>query len=269
MAISTLADGVLIGLSSDTKSSMPVGYEFRETDTGDKLISDGTYWWVKSIGPFSSRKIGYLTWGNNISGGIGHFANLTAQTGVGTQSQAIDTTNGRYQNCVSGATSGNRGGYRNAASTLFQRSFNPKLRFRFKIAQSTNARFYFGFEGPTIPELTGDSPLDNLSGFIFGVMPTTSTTNWSVCYNNGATTSTLVNTGIAFDTTNIHTLSLVADDTNTRFSWSLDGGVYTHVVTPAVIPASTTALSFTFSCETATTAISNFSLFSAFAQQDK
>lgn len=259
------------GLYSDTKPvNVPVNSIFEELDTGDNLIYDGTYWWVKEIGPFSQRKIGYWTWGNNVVGGTGHFNNLTAATNPGTQTQAIDTTNGRYQNCISGIVAGNKGGYRNATTFLFNRSFNPKLRFKLKLVQATNARYYFGFlGGGSIPELTGDSPLDNLSGFLLGVMPTTSTTNWTLCYNNGAATSTLVNTGIAFDTTTINDIRLAADEANTRFSWSLNGNAYTHVVSPAVIPASTTALSLVMSCETSSTTAANFQLFTAFAQQDK
>lgn len=269
MTLTYLAGKVIQGLSTDTKpiANIQANTIFYETDTGDTLVSDGTYWWVTARGPFSTKKLGYLTWGNNISGGIGHYANLTASTGAGTQTQAIDTTNGRYQLCVSGTTSGNKGGYRNAAATLFTRAFNPKLRFRFKILQSTNARFYFGFLGTTIPELTGDNPLDNLHGFIFGVMPTTSATNWVLATNNGAATTTLTDTTVAFNTTGVHDLKLVGDDTNSRFSWSLDGGAYTHVTTN--IPISATALSLIFTSETATTAAASFNLYNAFAQQDK
>lgn len=268
MTVGYLAGKAIQLLSTDTKpTNIQANQLLYETDTGDTLISDGTYWWIKELGPFSNKKIGFLTMGNNISGGTGHFANLTPSTGPGAQTQAIDTTNGRYQLCISGTTSGNKGGYRNAAATLFNRSFNPRMRFRFKILQSTLARFYFGFLGPTIPELTGDSPLDNISGFIFGVMPTTSTTNWTLATNNGAASTTLTDTGTAFNITGVHTLSLVADEANTRFSWSIDGGAYTHVTTN--IPASTTALSLIFTSETATTAAASFNLYNAYCQQDK
>jgi hypothetical protein len=266
MTVTYTSDGVYYGLSTDTKPTAPAGYRFYETDFGDTSISDGTYWWL--AGPpsaLSTRKVGYLTWGNNVSNSIGHFANNTAAATAGTQFQNLNSADGRHQICISGTTTGNKGGYRSSSVMLFSRQQNPRLRFRFKINQSTDARFYLGFVGTTAPELTGDTPLDNLHGFIFGVMPTTSTTNWSLCRNDGDATSDMTDTGVAFDTTNIHTISLVADDSNSRFSYKLDSGSYQHFTTE--IPAQTTALSLVYLCETNTNAAASFNLYTAYAEQ--
>jgi hypothetical protein len=262
-------DGIYYGLSTDTKPTAPAGYRFFETDLGDWHISDGTYWWLMGMpSGLSTRKIGYLSLGGNATNtGVGMFSNITAAATAGTQFQALSSTDGRSQLCISGTTSGNKGGYRNSSVMLFTRQQNPRIRFRFKINQSTDAAYYLGFCGSTVPELTGDTPLDNLSGVIFGVMPTTSTTNWSICRNDGDATSDMTNTGTAFDTTNIHTLSIVGDDAGSRFSWKLDSGSYNHLTTE--IPAQTTQISFAFMCETRTNAAASFNLYTGFVQQDR
>lgn len=269
MTVVYKGDGVYTGLSSDTKPSAAfTGNTFEETDTRDVLVFDGTYWWIKTLGPFSIRKIGYFSSGSNISAGVGLFSNPQGATGAGTQVQAIDSTNGRYQQMATGATIGNKGGYRINAVFLFQRSWNPRMRFRFRLESVSNVRYYFGFFGGAgLTELSGDSPLDNRDGFTFGIIPSTSTANYSIASNNAAATTTVTDTGIANDTTSLHTIALVADNTNSRFSYSYDGGAYTHVTTN--IPAATTQLSWAFSAETSDAVGKVFRLYNGFMQSDK
>lgn len=257
-------------LSSDTKTSKPAGWRLLETDTGDIFISDGTYWWLQHLGPWSPRKIGNFGLGPNFTSSVGPFANMSAATSPGTQSNTNDTTNGRYQVCVTGAVSGNRGGYRQANPTYI-RQWNPRLWYKFKLVSQTVDRLFLGHMGgnPTNPpEPAGDDTLNAGNGFLFGMSTTSSVSasHWLILHNDGTGATVVEDTGITFDA-NVHTIKLVADESNTRFSWSLDGGAYTHVTTD--IPAATTNMAPVFEIETAEAVGKSFNLYNGFCQQDK
>ena len=202
------------------------------------------------------------------SGGQGLFSNQVAATGAGTNSNLLSSTNGYGLTFVSGATNGNNAGWRvNRAMTM--RSFNPVFmaRFRLPIAAPTNGdyRMFIGFSSnhPTA-DPTGDDPLATFSGYM--LVAITTNTNFMIAKNDG-TSSTYTSTGITLDA-NLHTLILIADEANTRWGWSLDGGAVTYDTT--FIPASTTALGFAAETQVATAAAArNIEQYIMFIGQDK
>lgn len=268
MATSYIGNGQYVGLSSDTKPTAPSGYQFYETDIGDTFVSDGTYWWLRGIpSPFSTKKVGYFSMGTAGLTGVGMLSTLTNATGAGSQAFLItDSTNGRYLNMNSGTTVGNRGGVRtNDYVTL--RTWNPRIRFRFKLIASTNLRLWLGFIGGAPTEVSGDDPLNGgIPGVLFGINTTTAT-NWVVTHNDATTTATTDDTGTAYDT-NVHTVQIVADNNNTRFAWNLDGGAYTNLTTD--IPSTTNGLGLVMEIETNDSGVAkNFAMFNVFVQSDK
>jgi hypothetical protein len=259
----------LSGLSTAAKPVAPQGTRFFETDTGDTLVSDGTYWWLRGVpGPFSTKRWGIMTWGAHTIGD-GMLNLTTAATGAGGQTFAADNTNGRYLLCVTGTTIGNKGGYRVSSGSMVMRQWNPRMRFRFLLNATTDhtlSRGYFGFT--TNVEPTGDDPLNARSGFMIGWISTS--TNFIVIRNDvtGATdlSGNVAATAQALDTF-MHTVSIVADEPNSRWSVKWDANDYVHYTTD--IPVNTAAMTIFFHNETAEISAKNFRLFSMFTQVDK
>ena len=99
MAIVYTSDGVYVGLSTDTKPVSPAGYRFFETNTGDWQVSDGTYWWISSLGALSNRRWGFIPVSTGLTVGVGMLTAVVSATGTGGVTSVLtDTTNGRYIN---------------------------------------------------------------------------------------------------------------------------------------------------------------------------
>lgn len=254
--------GVLRGLSTDTKPTLPKGSRFYETDTHDTLVSDGTYWWLETAqNPYSPRRWGSMQWGAGGTVGQGMLANVAAATGAGTQSFGVDNTNGRYFLHTSGITAGTKAGYRSNISTLVTRQWNPRMKFRFHLPFSTDyvlSRGYFGFT--TNIEPTGDDTLNARAGFMIGWI--SGGTNFIVQRNDavGATdvSGNVAGSAQALDTS-LHTVSIVADEPNSRFSVKWDANAYVHFTTE--IPAATHQMTIFWHMETNEAAAKNFRMY--------
>lgn len=269
MTIIYAGNGLYTGLSSDTKSSTaPVGYRFYETDTGDSFISDGKYWWIASIpSPFSQKKVGYLPYGASGTAGFGLLNSMTAATNPGSQTFANDTTNGRYLTCISGTSTGNKGGLR-VNSAILLRQWNPRMRIRFQLVSTTLMRVYIGFIGGGPTEPAGDDPYGaGASGLTFGCI--SGATNFQLLHNDSSGATVVDDTGVAIDTA-LHTLSIVADEAaaSNKFAYKLDSGSYVNVT--ADIPSSVNSLTMCYQNETNESGVAkSFRVFNAFLQVDK
>jgi hypothetical protein len=251
MTVKSAGNGLLTGLYTDTKPVAAAGTRFIETDTGDILISDGTHWWLTSWGnPLSRRKVGLLT-GTPVTVtttnlGMGLFSTLSAATGNITATSAGDSTNGRPMIFTTGATTGNRGGYRIAASTMLP-LVDPKMRFRFRMSVSSdyaNSRMFYGFINNAEP--TGDTPFDaGAFGVAFGFR--TTDTKFQFYRNDTTGTGVYTDTGVVFDTA-VHEVKIVCTLAGTKWSVSFDGGAYTDYTTE--IPGTTSPVTPTLFMET-------------------
>ena len=223
MTITYVADGIRSGLSTDTKPSTdPAGYMFRETDTGDISVSDGKHYWLVSKGPSSTKKIGQFPGGVETLKGTGVLDTLTAGTGTGTLAYVMDNTNGRYLSCPTLTTILNKSGHRVASSAFTQRAFNPKLRVRFQLVETTLARAYIGFGDNTEP--TGDTPFNSKNGFALGLL--SGGTNFILARNDGDATGDYAAVMAAANTA-VHELKIAT--IGSQFDISIDGGAYVGV----------------------------------------
>jgi hypothetical protein len=260
-------NGLWTGLSTDTKPVSPAGYRYFETDTGDTLFSDGTYWWLTGMpSAYSQRKVGYFPMGSSGTVGTGILSTLTGATGAGSQNFGItDTTNGRFLTAITGTTTGNKGGLRVNIGQLTIRNWNPRIRIRFKCVTTTLQRLCLGLT--TNAEPAGDDPfaVSTYVGVALGCK--SGDTNFQILHDDTAAGTTIFDdTGVAIDT-EVHTVSIVADEDNSRFSWSLDGSVYTHITTN--IPT-TQNLTVVLQNETNESGVAkSFQLFNVFVQSDK
>lgn len=271
MTVTNPYNGFLRGLSSDTKPTSPLGTSFEEIDTGDVFISDGTYWWLKynRPSPFSSKKSGRYPAGVAGINGDGLLQSVTNSTGSGSQAFGIDSTNGRYMNATTATVSpasGQKGGLR-INTYVTTRAFNPKMKLKFKLNTTANENVYFGFIGGAPTEPTGADPLNAIPGVLFGIN-TTVATNFAVMHNAASGATVVDNTALPYDSTTIHTMYLVADNANTRFSWALDNFNYTHITTTASLPSAINAIAPVVSCETEEAVTKSFQIYDWYVQWD-
>jgi hypothetical protein len=109
-------------------------------------------------------------------------------------------------------------------NTVTRRSYSPVLNFRFKHNDTANGRLWMGFSSDQVMQLNvgGDSPLDSITGLLFGYSDSHS--NYQITYNANAGSATFINTGTAKNTS-IHDLQLEFDNTNNKIKCTFDGTV--------------------------------------------
>ena len=262
MVVKYLGGNQYQGLSTDTKPTIPDGWKFYETDTHDTLVSDGTYFWLETAqNPYSFRRWGSMQWGASGTAGQGMLSSVLAATTPGTQGFGTDNVNGRYFTHATLTTAGSKAGFRSNISTLLTRQFSPRMKFRFMVPAASDytlSRGYFGFLTNTEP--TGDDALNARAGFMIGWI--SGGTNFIVLRNDGTgatdISGNVAGSAQALDTA-LHTVSIVADEPNSRFSIKWDANAYVHFTTE--IPPATTVMTIFWHMETNEAAAKNFRLY--------
>lgn len=112
------------------------------------------------------------------------------------------------------------------ANSITRRSYSPILNFRFKHGDTANGRLWMGYDSDQLMALNAgaDSPLDGITGFLFGYSDSHS--NFMITYNAGAGSATFINTGIPKNTS-VHDLQMEFDNTNNKIKCTFDGTVTT------------------------------------------
>ena len=123
------------------------------------------------------------------------------------------------------------------------RKLNPDVTFAFLLdenSDNTGSRFYAGFAS-TGAVTKSSSFLDSLSGF---VMFKHSNENFFKIARNDGSGSMVEGSSILTTNSGFHTIRLVADESGSRFGWSLDGGALAYETTD--IPSATAGLHVVF-----------------------
>jgi len=151
---------------------------------------------------------------------------------------------------TTGATINSIGGARFNSNLFTQRDFNPWAQIRMRINQTANTRCFWGFTSSNAAPTSGADQLNALSGVMFGYDSGVDG-NWHIYQNNGtgASDSTTI-ANVAAAGTGIHTFALRADEANTKFQYSYDGGAWADINTD--IPASSTGMGLIFQIENLT-----------------
>jgi len=156
----------------------------------------------------------------------------------------VNSTIGRFLTFTTATGDGANAGFKQ--SNITYRKFNPYLKFKGRPNTGpTLQATWFGFDSSTV-DPTGDSDADSKSYFAVGNR--SSDTNFQIIRNDGSATATYVDTTIPVNTT-VRTWELIADETNTRWGWAVDGGAFTYYTT--IIPAATTVLTLNLQIELA------------------
>jgi hypothetical protein len=151
---------------------------------------------------------------------------------------------------TTGATINSIGGCRFNAQVFTQRDFNPWAQIRMRINQTATTRCFFGFTSSNAAPTSAADQLNALSGVMFGYDSGVDA-NWHIYQNDGtgASNSTTI-ANVAAANTSIHTFALRADNANSKFQYSYDGGTWADINTD--IPAAATALGLIFQIENLT-----------------
>lgn len=210
--------------------------------TGAMMVTPNVFQLIKKP-TFGKKKGGYA--GTSTSTGWGIMGGLTA---IGTFTALdIDSTYGSYAPRTTGTTAGNNAGF-SYANALSMRKFNPILAILVRTPNVSLNRMYIGWKSnATSPTSLTDDPLANLSGVMF--LQRSGDTTWQICSNNGAASSTIVDTTAPISTTIPSNLQILADDANSKWQWSTDGGD-TWIDVTGNFPAQTTKLFYVGECQT-------------------
>lgn len=166
-----------------------------------------------------------------------------AAAATGTVTANIDA-NGSFNNYASGAVDGNDAGARLGVHTPCRRDQNCRLKMKFQLDAVDLTRLFIGFQSGNAL-LTGNDPLNALSGVLVGLTSKASATNFEIMHNDGAGATVVVDTGVAANT-GVNTIEI--NTVATGFQWIINGSEGT--VLTADIPAAATPLSALFQVET-------------------
>ena len=182
---------------------------------------------------------------------------LTTTTGTPTL-QALDTSHGRSIRFTTGASAGNQAGFREDNRYVIRR-FNPVLRIKFAVQETTNNRMFIGLADTTSNVGNTDDPLNTTAGIGLAIDEGVST--FRVFHNDSAGTTVSDNTGLTIDTSP-HEFGLYAEEGNNKFIWDLDLGLFSNQITTE-IPAETDGLAFQATYTTTTAVARSFQIYQA------
>lgn len=158
-----------------------------------------------------------------------------------TPTSYIDTTNG-YTGSNWVISSTNAVGWK-TNNPVTMRKLNPDVTFAFQLdenSDNTGSRFYAGFASSGAVSKSS-SFLDSASGYL--VFKHSSNNYFEIAHNDGS--GTMAQDGSILTTNSgFHTIRLLADESGSRFGYSLDGGAITYQTSD--IPSATATLHVVF-----------------------
>lgn len=174
----------------------------------------------------------------------GYWVASASSNGLAFQDTGSDSY-GEYGDMITGATSGNYAAQNVPAYQFsYQLKQDVRMLLHFKLLQTTNFRFFFGFASVTsntIRNVADDDILGyvgNYSGFGLRVGLNG---NFKITHNDGSENGVLTSDIDTIDT-DVHQLYLEADSINSRWGYSLDDSPITYI--SSQIPAATTTMYF-------------------------
>lgn len=234
-----------------------------DTVTLHDTVANGINQYLKKFG---NKKWGVVTYTGGTGGDpSGIFVNCVTSTatanGIG-----MDTTHGPYRHFDTAATTPSGAGAV-MSQVVTMRAFNPRFRCKFSLGQTADVRCWFGFwTRASVYPTTDDAFGGGFAGFCLGIRA--NDTVWQIAHNDnsGATVYAAVAGNPAVDTA-VHVIEIFADEANTRFGYSFDGGTITYISTD--IPASTASLDFIASIQNSAAAIKVLNLYWVEMESDK
>jgi len=236
------------------------------TSLGSAGAATAPTWGVDPNLPSSGRITSQWAPVSAAHSGTNKFGALTLGGGAGSNAvYTINSTDGAYVAYSTGTGSGIQSGLRNAVNCVY-RLWNPRLKFRFRLNTLTTVKCYLGFR-TTGTSPTSDDPDNGNNDVMFGFSSTVNATNWITWTNNASGATETTDTTIAANTS-IHTMEIIADDANTKFTYSLDGAAAVDFI--STIPASTAPLGVNLSVANTVAASNNvLDLFYVEMESDK
>ena len=182
------------------------------------------------VSPTQYRMGAYHGVGGSITPTTGALILTQSTVGSGVLTGFLFSSTGTKSRFTTGTTINSIIGQR-AAATYTERDLNPWCQWRITLPTITNARMFVGLQSATTAPTSSADPLANIHGVGFWFDTGVHATNIAIMQNNGAVSSdktTLANVGTM--TTAIHTYALRADNTNSKFQYSYDGGAWGNII---------------------------------------
>lgn len=217
--------------------------------------------------PIAGNRVSGAWFGSNSVNGTGLWANYLTDVSNVTPIRIQDST-GRMGMRYNFLNDDDRGGFRENGH-LFCRMNDPELWVRWRYdplsathTSSVNYRVVVGFTSDVTADYGSDSALANKSCFMW--FKETADTVIQIGRNDGDATQDKDNTAITLSQTNnsVNTIRIFADNVNSRFGISLNGGAASYYTTE--IPASTTRLGCIIQFENEGTDDRSFELLGAY-----
>lgn len=195
--------------------------------------------------PLAGNIISGAWFGTSASGGAGLWSSYLTDISNVTNNRILDTT-GRIGQRYNFISDDDRGGFRENGHA-YTRQNDPELWVRYRYdplsashTSSTNYRVVVGFTSDVTADYGSDGALNNKSCFMW--FKETADTVIQVGRNDGDATQDKDSTQLSLTQTdnNVNTIRVFADNTNSRFGISLNGGTAAYYTTE--IPAATTRL---------------------------
>ena len=195
--------------------------------------------------PLAGNIISGAWYGSSSNGGAGLWSNYLTDVSNVTPARIQDST-GRMGMRYDFTSDDDRGGFRENGH-FFTRQNDPELWVRWKYyplaathTSSTNYRVVIGFTSDVTADYGADGALANKSCFMW--FKETSDTVIAIGRNDGDATQDKDSSQLSLTQTdtNVNTIRIFADNTNSRFGMSLNGGTAVYYTTE--IPAATTRL---------------------------
>ena len=207
-------------------------------------------------------------WTGGSKQGTGMFAGTTVH-GTPSTFQSSGTSDKPTTDFPTTTTTNSLAGFQGPQPTQggFYTCRNQNFRFKakFQVDALTNRRFAIGFAAlNSLPTATDTYLATAVAGFLFRYSSTTDTTI-KVLRNDASGTAVTVDTGLTLAANTDVTIEIIADETNSRIGWAVNGGTVTYYTTD--IPIANTYLNYFAVLSTKTTAVQRWRFYYAYMTQ--
>lgn len=251
--IKTLLAGTNISITNNTS----------DVTISSTITSSSVY----TPSPVSGRKWGWVSGLMPVSGnpGAGFIQGSSwTYTAAGGITQAIDTTNGVYHNWATTSTSGTNATF--YGPEFFFRASDPSANVKCVVPDISSNRFFIGFSDITPLPNNAFNFLNGGNGFGIRFDTGQDTSSFKLLSNNGAGTNTTTSTSFSISNGALLNIKVFADDANSRWGASVNGG--SNVFVSTATPAQTAPLGFIINYTTQASAVRNFRMYDMYLESD-
>jgi hypothetical protein len=215
----------------------------------------------------SAHKTGKWAGTDDTNGAAGMFQAFLTASGSNNSVRQLDSS-GLYTTFGTGSSSGNTAAIQ-PDGLHCMRSFNPRIKARFRIGNTSSCRVFIGMsDDADAHDPNGSSFLNSKTGamLMFG-NGIGNGSNFYIGHNSGGGTATLDNTNQSASSGTVYTVELILNDASANLKWAINNGSLSTI--SSNIPASSTSMGVSWGIETTTGSERDLDMFYVDWWQDK